>query len=267
MRASDDLADLVRAARTAEVPLCQVDEAELLAVGWVPPARAAGSRFAGSAAPTAFPGLAQAQDHLVAAGLARRSMTDLPVELTPTGRLADYLVLVSRDRLATATWVQETTGEQTGEQTGGWLVRRLTLLRSAPVVVLERVASDVPDPARPLPVAVVLAGVEAVADELVALAFRPPAQAGERQSATGTGSLYVGPDRKAAEIPSLLLHRWDEPTGELRWRRMSLFARRTERDRLGGRVPLTLPRVTPADYRAHLLTRMTTPEPPAPVAR
>lgn len=267
MQGSDDLADLVHAARTAEVPLCQVDEAGLLAVGWVPPARAAGSRFAGSAAPTAFPGLAQAQERLVAAGLARRAMTDLPVELTPTGRLADYLVLVSRDRLATATWVNGTAGEQTGERAGGWRVRRLTLLRSAPVVVVERVASDVPDPAQPLPVAIVLAGVEAVADELVALAFRPPVQASERQSAAGTESLYVGPDRKAAEVPSLLVHRWDEPTGELRWRRMSLFARRTERDRLGGRVPLTLPRVTPADYRAHLLSRMSAAELSGPGAR
>ena len=69
---SEHLRDLLRRAESDEVPLCTVDEAALLAIGWSAPSRGHGiAPFVGQASPYDFPGLDAAQQRLIDSGLAR----------------------------------------------------------------------------------------------------------------------------------------------------------------------------------------------------
>lgn len=257
---SDRLRELLERACAAEVPLCTVDEAQLLAIGWIAPSRGHGvPPFVGQAAPHDFPGLADAQQRLLDAGLAQRGASDTPAAMTATGALRDYLDLCVSHRLQPSTW---SSWARTGAPQAAWVGRRMTAVREAPVAVLERF--EVPAAARadePLPITISLAGVVLVAEELTALAYRAPSDATERASAPGTESVFVGPDRKDPTFPSVLRHDWDQPTAVLQWRYYSLFHRRYPGDWVG-RARQVIPRLTPDQYRKHVLRRLRVPEPP-----
>lgn len=244
------LAELLHRATAAEQPLCRIDEAQLLAVGWALPGRPPGQQFAGAASPHDFPGLDVAQDALVAAGLGERGGRSLPVGIEPAGPLRDYLTLVVRHRLQSGIWFQRPAGDVPGI----WSLRRLTAVRELPVVVIERVGGD-GRPAGPLEIEIAVVSRDAAATELAALAYRPPVSAAERASTTGTESVLMGPFRKLGNVPSGLEHGWDEPAGVLHWRSVSRWRRVSAQ---------TWPRETPEAYRDHLVERLQVPEPPLP---
>lgn len=255
----DRLRALLDRAFAEEVPLCAVDEAQLLAVGWLPPSRGNGPpQFVGQASPHDFVGLPAAQQRLLDAGLAVRGASDTPAAMTATGALRDYLDLCVRHRLQTSSWGQ---WARTGLATTARVGRRLTPVRGTAVAVVERfevpaaVSAD-----ESLPVLISLDTVDRIAVQLAELAYRAPADDAERASAPGTECVFIGPDRKDPAFPSVLVHDWDRPTGELRWRHLSLFHRRYPGDWLG-RAPQRLPRLKPDQYRAHVARRLQAPEP------
>lgn len=260
----EHLRALVTQASAVEVPLCTVDEAQLLLIGWPLPYRGPDLvAFAGQANPYHFAGLDTAVRGLLDAGLAERGAPGTPVAMTSRGALRDYLQLVISHRLQTATW---SSYAQTGVAATARSSRRLTALREAPVVVVERF--EVPADAtadEALPIAISLAPLDAVADELTTLAYRPPIDDAERAAAPGTESVFIGPDRKAENLPSVLVHRWDQRNALLHWRYLSLFGRR-EPGEWVGRAPVVRAWTEPHHYRQHLLTRLQAPEPPPPAA-
>lgn len=252
-----ELDDLLARACTAPVPLATVDEAQLLAVGWLPPARGAGEQYAGSRSPHDFPGLAAAQDALLAAGLATLGARDTPAELSAAGGLRTYLDLVGQHRLQTSNWQCWIPDAATPVDR---LARRLTVVRGGEVVVVERTTVPAPpQPERPLPVEIALVPLDGVLAELAGLAYRAPTPA-ERAYGPRLRAVFVGPDRALADFPSLLERDWDAATATLRWRSMSLFGRRAPGEKLA-RNALTVRRLTSDGYRDHLRRRLLTPEP------
>jgi hypothetical protein len=261
--AADRLVELLARARAATVMIGTVDEAQLLAVGWIPPARGASEQYLGAATPYDFPGLAAAQQALLAAGLGRRGASDTPAELSATGGLRDYLDLVRDHRLQTSNWICWIPDARTPVPR---LVRRITTIgpigeaAAAPVALIERMA--VPAPTQPqtaLGIEIVLAPVEDVAAELAGLAYREPTEA-ERAAGEGLEAVLIGPDRALPNVPSRLVRGWDSRTATLRWRSLTLFGRRAPGERLA-RKALTVHRLRPDGYRDHVRRRLLVPEP------
>lgn len=254
----DRLRELVDGATVAERRLCDVDEAALLVVGWLPTPGRGPVGFAGGASPHDFPGSEPARQRLLDAGLAVRGASDTPAEMTSVGALRDYLDLVVGYRLQTSQWVSY---PHDAPGPAARLARRITPLRDTGVAVMERMAvPPAADPNEPLGIEISLMPISAVADEISGLAYRDPGSAAERSTASATESVLVGPDRKNPAFPSVLVHRWDEATAVLQWRSLSLFGRRYPGERVG-RTKLVQPLVKPPQYRDHVLLRLRCPEP------
>jgi hypothetical protein len=166
------------------------------------------------------------------------------------GLLGDHLTLVLRHHRLLGSWVQR---PQQPNPHSALDVRRLTVLDVDPadVVLVERLAGP---PAAP---AVDLAVVRLpdLAAELAGLAFRPPASPAERAATGGTDSLFAGPDRRAVDVPSRLVHDWDAPTGVLTAWAYTLLGGRRDGDWVGRR-PMTIGRARPALYEKHLRRRL-----------
>lgn len=242
---------------SAPVDLCTVDEAQLLAVGWLGPSRGSGMTFAGASSPHDFAGLPAAQQRLLDSGLAVMGSTDSPAAMSAAGALRDYLELVTL-RLQTASWIS---WPHDGPATSARLVRRVTPVRGTGTAVLERM--DVPeaaDPNDPLTVEMSLTTLERAAAELAELAFRDSVTDAERSAARGVESVFVGPDRNDGAYPSRLIRLWGKPKAVLYWYHLSLFGRRSAKG-LVGRTGHAGP-VTQDQYRKHLVKRLQVPEPP-----
>jgi hypothetical protein len=258
----DRLRELLEQASLAEVPLCTVDEAGLLAVGWAVPSRGNGvAAFVGQASPHDFPGLEAAQQRLIDAGLAQPGASDTPAAMTTTGGLRDYLDLCINHRLQHSIW---SSWARTGLASTPRLGRRVTPVRETSVAVFERIDVPVNAPADvALRIAISLLPVEAVAAELTELAYRDPTDVTEGAGAPGTEAVFIGPDRKDPTFPSVLRHDWHQPTAVLEWRYFSLFHRRYPGDWVG-RARQVITRLKPDQYRKHLIRRLRVPEPPLP---
>lgn len=256
---SDHLRDVLRRAGSAEVPLCTVDEAALLAIGWSAPSRGSGvAPFVGQASPHDFARLEAAQQRLIDAGLARAGASDTPAAMTATGALRDYLELCVNHRLQISYW---SNWARTDLASAPRTLRRMTPVRGTNVVVFERV--EIPGDAAaeaPLRVSISVLSVESIAAELTEVAYRRPQNEAERAGAPGTESVFIGPDRKDPTFPSVLRHDWDQPTAVLQWRYYSLFHRRYPGDWVG-RAKQVIPRLRPDQYRKHVLRRLRVPEP------
>lgn len=244
-----DLEKLLSQAREHEVALCEVDEAELMAVGWVPPSRGPGTRpFEGT-------GVVEGGERLVQRGLAVRTDTDA---VTAAGPLLDYVTLVSSpQRIHVGSWLSYV--DPPGR--GVCYHRRVTPLRDRGVAVVER--ADVPEDQpgdQPVPITIVVLAVETLIDELTELAWRQPASPQESE-AGGSESIYLGPDRTLANLPSVLNHQWGAERAVLTWRTLSIFARRAPGDWLG-RSRQVYSSTKPKHYRIHLRRRLAAPEPP-----
>jgi len=257
-----ELADLIAAAATEPVPLCSVTEAQLLVVGWNPPGRLSLGAFAGAADPAGFAGADEARAEAVAAGLAAPGSGLTPAAtVAPAGPLAAYLELVTGHRRQTSTWASWLQAEQPPAHR---TLLRVTELDwpGAQIAAVERMRLPVPnDPHTALPIAIELLAHERLLDELVALAYRDPVSETERDSAPGTESVLLGPDRRLAAVPSRLVHVWGAPIGVLHWRVNTLLGRRAKGEWVGRRTA-SFPRVRAGQYREHLDRRLTRPERP-----
>lgn len=106
-----------------------------------------------------------------------------------------------------------------------------------------------------VPVTVELVRCEELVADLVRLAYRAPVSDVEASATPGTQTTFVGPDRKAAGVPSTLVHQWHASDGALHAWAYDLFAGRTERDWVG-RKPMVIKHARPALYTKHLRKRL-----------
>jgi hypothetical protein len=222
------LHELVARASLTEQPLGVVDEAQMMAYGPGALPRPPGPTFDGPYVPD-----------------------DVPAGPEVVEVLRDALTLILGDSEPPFLWTQVPEGR--GDSP--WLVRHIYPLRSRAVALIERMDFDPACPHGPLPITISVAPLMAVVNELVSLAYRPPASRAERLGGPGTITFLIGPDRKATAVPTRLVHRWDAPTGILVGFYYSLFGRRTERDWVA-RAQAVSPMLKPDRYRGYLLRRL-----------